>query len=246
MTFVDEEEAYKAYNAYSFTKGFGIRKGGIYTYTLRREFGQSEHSRWTKSARQKVHNDDSGPCSLDLTTSRTYHLKELMRQCFDVMSLSIHDIKTVKIAKKRLQELDVEIRNYASSFCKSDNHTMRTEDNDVPQHSLTRILDPLKRMSKGVTNSRMKSSIEKRKKGKSLKGKKPLQQFHDINPINQPPMWNTNSHMNPSHQYMGTPSYMTPIQPGYAQSISFTSLLNQDYQSVASIPQNMFPSDSPQ
>ncbi|XP_042032226.1 uncharacterized protein LOC121778901 [Salvia splendens] len=175
--------------------------------------------RWTKSARLKVQNDDSGSCSLDLTSTRTYHLKELMRQSFDVMSLSVHDVETVKIAKKRLHELDVEIRNYVSS---SDNNTKRTEDNDVPQVSPTQILDPLKKKSKGMTNSRMKSGIEKRKKGKSLKGKGPLQQFHG-----------------------GTPFYMTSIQPGYAQPITFPSLLTQDYQSVASVPENTFPSDCP-
>ncbi|KAG6390553.1 hypothetical protein SASPL_148291 [Salvia splendens] len=205
-----------------------VHEGGIYTYTLMREFGPLEHyvsfnsnnttisctcklfdllewlrchaltvmnnhlnvttipmqyilKRWTKSARLKVQNDDSGSCSLDLTSTRTYHLKELMRQSFDVMSLSVHDVETVKIAKKRLHELDVEIRNYVSS---SDNNTKRTEDNDVPQVSPTQILDPLKKKSKGMTNSRMKSGIEKRKKGKSLKGKGPLQQFHGVNPTN--------------------------------------------------------------
>ena len=66
--------------------------------------------------------------------------------------------------------------------CKNDSHTLRIEDNDIPQHGSTRILNPLKRVSKGATNYRMKSVIEKWKKGKSLKGKKPLQQFHDINP----------------------------------------------------------------
>ncbi|KAL1534585.1 protein FAR-RED IMPAIRED RESPONSE 1-like [Salvia divinorum] len=234
MTFVDEEEAYKAY---AFTKGFGIRKVFDTTYRTNKY-----NMRWTKSARQEVRNDDSGSCSLDLTMSRTYHLKKLMRLSVDVMSLSVHDIETVKIAKKRLQELDDEIRNYAFSFCKSDNHTMITEDNDVPQHCPTRILDPLKRKSKGVTNSRPKSAIEKRKKGKSLKGKKPFQQYHGMNPINQPPIWNTISHMNPSHQSMGTPSYMTSIQPG-AEPISFTSLLTQHYQSVTNVPQIMFLSD---
>ncbi|KAL1556680.1 hypothetical protein AAHA92_12269 [Salvia divinorum] len=142
MTFVNEEEAYKTYNAYAFSKGFGIRKGEFYTYTLRREFSHVEHSRWTKSARREVHHVDGGSCSLGLTMSRTYHLKELMRQSFDVMSLSVHDVETVKLAKKKLHELDVEIRNYVSSVSKSENQTMRNKDNNVPQQGSTQILDP--------------------------------------------------------------------------------------------------------
>ena len=36
MTFANEEEAYKAYNAYAFTKGFGIRRGKK-SYTRKNE-----------------------------------------------------------------------------------------------------------------------------------------------------------------------------------------------------------------
>ncbi|KAG6414785.1 hypothetical protein SASPL_122159 [Salvia splendens] len=97
---------------------------GVYTYTLRKESGHAEHSRWTKSARREVHHDDGGSCSLDLTMSKTYHLNELMRQFFDVMSSSVNDIETVKIAKRKLHELDVEIRNYASSVSKSEKYKL--------------------------------------------------------------------------------------------------------------------------
>ncbi|KAG6386072.1 hypothetical protein SASPL_154958 [Salvia splendens] len=317
MTFTNEEEAYQAYNAYAFSKGFGIRKvkedelnkcrrlskpfeaftvftmtltefvnhyekqaekmrdnqvaddfectrgvprvgvdcgilrqaaqvytlkifkkfqaeyfqglswhvtsskheGGVYTYTLMKELGHAEHSvsfdsnnviisctcrlfdllgwlcchaltvmnnhlnmttipmqyilkRWTKSARREFHHDDGGSCSFDLTMSKTYHLKELMRQSFNVMSLSVNDIETVKIAKNKLHELDVEIRNYASSVSKSENPAMRNKDNDVPQHASTKILDPLRRKPKGMTNTRLKKCYREAKEGKFFERKK--------------------------------------------------------------------------
>ncbi|KAG6410787.1 hypothetical protein SASPL_128856 [Salvia splendens] len=201
--------------------------------------------RWTKSARREFHHDDGGSCSFDLTMSKTYHLKELMRQSFNVMSLSVNDIETVKIAKNKLHELDVEIRNYASSVSKSENPAMRNKDNDVPQHASTKILDPLRRKSKGMTNTRLKSAIEKRKKGNSSKGKKRLPPFHGMTPIEQTPMLNTDFHMNPSHQTMGLSSNMMSIQHAHAQPFSYTSLLTQGYQGVPSVPQIMFPSDCP-
>ncbi|XP_047965985.1 protein FAR1-RELATED SEQUENCE 5-like [Salvia hispanica] len=201
--------------------------------------------RWTKSARREFLHDDGGSCSFDLTMSKTYHLKELMRQSFDVMSLSVNDVETVKIAKRKLHELDVEIRNYASSVSKSENHTMRNQDNDVPQHASTQILDPLRRKSKGMTNTRLKSAIEKRKKGNSSKGKKHLPPFHGMTPIEQTPMLNTDFHVNPSHQTMGLSSNMMSIQHANAQPFSYTSLLTQGYQGVPSVPQIMFPSDCP-
>ncbi|KAL1563153.1 hypothetical protein AAHA92_05651 [Salvia divinorum] len=165
---------------------------------------------------------------------------ELMRQSFDVMSLSVHDVETVKLAKKKLHGLDVEIRNYVSSISKSENQTMRNEDNDVPQHGSTQILDPVRRKSKGVTNSRMKSAIKKRKKGK-----KRLQPFHGVTPIEQTLMLNTDVHMNPSHQNMEMSCNMMSIQHAYAQPFSFTSLIMQNYQRVPSVPEIMFPSDCP-
>ncbi|KAL1536046.1 protein FAR1-RELATED SEQUENCE 5-like [Salvia divinorum] len=155
--------------------------------------------------------------------SRTNHLKELMRQSFDAMSLSVHDVETVKVAKKKLHELDVKIRNYVYSVSKSENQTMRNEDNDIPQHGSTQILDPVRRKLKGVTNSRMKSAIDKRKKGKKC-----LQPFHGVTLIKQTLMLNTDFHMNPSHQNMEMSSNMMSIQHAYAQPFSFTSLIMQE------------------
>ncbi|KAL1566520.1 protein FAR1-RELATED SEQUENCE 5-like [Salvia divinorum] len=203
MTFVNEEEAYKAYNAYAFSKGFGIRKDETITSFIW-VFETFMEAMGSKAPKTIFTDQDSAMANAIG--------KELMRQSFDVMSLSVHDVETVKLAKKKLHELDVEIRNYISSVSKSENQTMRNEDNDVPQHGSTQILDP---------------------------------PFHGVTPIEQTMMLNTGFHMNPSHQNMEMSSNMMSIQHAYAQPFSFTSLITQDYQSVPSVPEIMFPSGCP-
>ncbi|XP_031393684.1 protein FAR1-RELATED SEQUENCE 9-like isoform X3 [Punica granatum] len=129
--------------------------------------------RWTKFAKERISIDIDGSCPKNVSkSSKTMRLNRLMRHAFAVMSLSVDDDDTEKLAQQSLNELEKELKNLKATKGQTKHNILANGDaktTSFGRENEMRVLDPMQMRPKGVPNKRIKHSLEKRKKRKSKK-----------------------------------------------------------------------------
>ncbi|KAL3740400.1 hypothetical protein ACJRO7_021649 [Eucalyptus globulus] len=121
--------------------------------------------RMTKAAKQWVY-CDVGQNSHIAVKSKTLRLKRLMQLSFNVMNISANHDVTEELATTTLLCLHSHITNKMQSLTGNDhiNFLARNNKSEDVENNEIRILDPLRRRPKGIPNTRLKGSSEKRKR----------------------------------------------------------------------------------
>ncbi|KAK3437227.1 hypothetical protein EUGRSUZ_C01967 [Eucalyptus grandis] len=115
--------------------------------------------RWTKTAKQSSHCNDS----------KTLRLKRLMQLAFSVMNISANHDVTENIATTTLMDLHSRIVNKMQYLTGKDdvNSLLENDESEYAANCGIQIHDPLRRRPKGIPNTRLKSTNEKRKRKES-------------------------------------------------------------------------------
>lgn len=121
--------------------------------------------RWTKAAKQGVY-CDVGQSSHAAVKSKTLRLKRLMQLSFSVMNISANHDVTEELATTTLLRLHSHITNKMQSLTGNDhiNLLARNNESEDVENNEIQIFDPLRRRPKGIPNTRLKGSSEKRKR----------------------------------------------------------------------------------
>lgn len=125
--------------------------------------------RWTKTVKQSSHCNDVGESSCDAGQSKTLRLKRLMQLAFSVMNISANHDVTENIATTTLMDLHSRIVNKMQYLTGKDdvNSLLENDESKYAANCGIQILDPLRRRPKGIPNTRLKSTNEKRKRKES-------------------------------------------------------------------------------
>ncbi|CAB4270388.1 unnamed protein product [Prunus armeniaca] len=211
--------------------------------------------RWTKDAKKELEANEHGELlQVNGKSSVTLRRNALMRTTYDVLSKAAETEATTRIAMEKLREMEELIEK--EMITSKGEVNKKTSDNVVDCNASgctfdeTPVLNPPCVRPKGISNARLKSAMEKRRKRtskdtvssrktkQSSKIGRPYSSAHTplssnfLNPVSVPMSTNISNHVYPTMRLLPTEGHANLPQPNLSftsmlQSTNFMALLNK-------------------